>query len=131
MQHHENGTVAQSVEQRTFNPLVASSNLARPTIFIRFLCVALYIAQLTKSRLKSSSIRIAVASISSIHKLNCLSDPAQHPDVKIELRRMHRTIGRSCQQAFGITAPILERMLAATNNNLRGGSGSSFTTTCI
>ncbi len=34
-QHHENGTVAQSVEQRTFNPLVASSNLARPTIFIR------------------------------------------------------------------------------------------------
>ena len=30
---HENGTVAQSVEQRTFNPLVASSNLARPTIF--------------------------------------------------------------------------------------------------
>jgi hypothetical protein len=29
---HENGTVAQSVEQRTFNPLVASSNLARPTI---------------------------------------------------------------------------------------------------
>ena len=32
-QRHENGTVAQSVEQRTFNPLVASSNLARPTIF--------------------------------------------------------------------------------------------------
>ena len=32
---HENGTVAQSVEQRTFNPLVASSNLARPTIFNR------------------------------------------------------------------------------------------------
>ena len=30
-QLHENGTVAQSVEQRTFNPLVASSNLARPT----------------------------------------------------------------------------------------------------
>ena len=25
------GSVAQSVEQRTFNPLVASSNLARPT----------------------------------------------------------------------------------------------------
>ena len=28
------GSVAQSVEQRTFNPLVASSNLARPTINI-------------------------------------------------------------------------------------------------
>ena len=82
--------------------------------------VAHYVAQLTKSGLKSSSIRIAVASISSIHKLNCLSDPTQHPDVKIELRRMHRTLGRSCQQAFGITAPILERMLGATNSNLRG-----------
>jgi site-specific recombinase XerD len=82
--------------------------------------VALYIAQLTNSGLKSSSIRIAVASISSIHKLNQTSDPTQHPDVKIELRRMHRTLGRSCQQAFGITAPILERMLGATNSNLRG-----------
>lgn len=82
--------------------------------------VALYIAQLTKSDLKSSSIRIAVASISSIHKLNCLSDPTQHPDVKIELRRMHRTLGRISKQAFGITAPILEKMLNATSNNLRG-----------
>lgn len=82
--------------------------------------VALYIAQLTKSGLKSSSIRLAVASISSIHKLNCLSDPTQHPDVKIELRRMHRTLGRISKQAFGITAPILEKMLNATSNNLRG-----------
>lgn len=71
--------------------------------------VGLYIAQLTKSGLKSSSIRIAVASISSIHKPNSFGDPTQHPDVKIELRRMHRTLGRSCQQAFGITAPILEK----------------------
>lgn len=82
--------------------------------------VADYIARLTKSGLKSSSIRIAVASISSIHKLNCLSDPTQHPDVKIELRRMHRTLGRSSKQAFGITTPILERMLNATSDNLRG-----------
>lgn len=82
--------------------------------------VALYIAQLTKGGLKSSSIRIAVASISSIHKLNQLCDPTQHPDVKIEVRRMHRTLGRSSKQAFGITAPILERMLGATNSNLRG-----------
>lgn len=82
--------------------------------------VALFVAQLTKSSLKSSSIRIAVASISSIHKLNYLSDPTQHPDVKIELRRMHRNLGRSSKQAFGITAPILEKMLSTTSNNLRG-----------
>lgn len=82
--------------------------------------VAVYVAQLTKSNLKSSSIRIAVASISSIHKLNQLGDPTQHPDVKIEMRRMHRALGRSCKQAFGISAPILEQLLGATNNNLRG-----------
>ena len=82
--------------------------------------VALYISKLTKSGLKSSSIRIIVAAISSIHKLNLLADPTQHPTVKIEVRRMHRTLGRYCQQAFGITAPILEKMLEATANNLRG-----------
>jgi site-specific recombinase XerD len=82
--------------------------------------VAHYIAQLTKSSLKSSSIRIAVASISSIHKLNLLSDPTQHPDVKIAMRRMHRTLGRASKQAFGITAPILEKMLDAASKNLRG-----------
>jgi site-specific recombinase XerD len=82
--------------------------------------VSQYISKLTSSGLKSSSIRIAVASISSIHKLNMLEDPTQHPIVKIELRRMHRTLGRYTQQAFGITAPILEKMLGATGNNLRG-----------
>ena len=30
------GSLAQLVEQRTFNPLVASSNLARPTILFSF-----------------------------------------------------------------------------------------------
>ena len=82
--------------------------------------VALYISKLTKSGLKSSSIRIIVAAISSIHKLNLLNDPTQHPTVKIELRRMHRTLGRYSQQAYGITAPILEKMLSATTENLRG-----------
>jgi site-specific recombinase XerD len=82
--------------------------------------VALYISKLTTSGLKSSSIRIIIAAVSSIHKLNLLDDPTQHPTVKIELRRMHRTLGRYSQQAFGITAPILEKMLEAAANNLRG-----------
>lgn len=81
--------------------------------------VAFYIAQLTKSGLKSSSIRIAVASISSIHKLNELTDPTQYSDVKIEMRRMHRTLGRSSKQAFGITRPILEKMLQTLGDDLR------------
>ena len=82
--------------------------------------VSRYILALTTSGLKSSSIRIIVAAISSIHKLNLLNDPTQHPAVKIEMRRMHRTLGRYTKQAFGITAPILEKMLCATADNLRG-----------
>jgi len=82
--------------------------------------VASYIAHLTKSDLKSSSIRIAVASISSIHKLNLLNDPTQHPAVKIEMRRMHRILGRSSKQAYGITASLLEKMLETTRDDLRG-----------
>jgi len=82
--------------------------------------VAQFISKLTASGLKSSSIRIIVAAISGIHKLNLQNDPTQHPAVKIEMRRMHRTLGRHSQQAFGITAPILEKMLGATANNLRG-----------
>ena len=84
------------------------------------IAVSKFIAHLANSGLKSSSIRITIASISSLHKLNLLSDPTQHPIVKIELRRMHRALGRYTQQAFGITSPILEKMLGATTENLRG-----------
>ena len=82
--------------------------------------IARYIVHLTKIGLKSASIRIAIAAISSIHKLNQLDDPTQHPNVKIELRRMHRTIGRASKQAFGITASNLEKMISATGRDSRG-----------
>jgi site-specific recombinase XerD len=36
------------------------------------------------------------------------------------MRRMHMTLGRYSQQAFGITEPILEKMLGAANHSLRG-----------
>ena len=47
--------------------------------------VAQYISKLTASGFKSSSIRIMMAAILTIHKLNLLSAPTQHPLVKIEL----------------------------------------------
>ena len=82
--------------------------------------VAKYIQALTKSGLKSASIRLAIASISTIHKLNELPDPTQSPIAKLELRRMHRTLGRSSKQALGITTPTLRRMLDTINNDLHG-----------
>ena len=52
--------------------------------------VVSFIKSISDGRLRSASIRIAVASIASIHKLNRLNDPVSDPDVKLEMRRMHR-----------------------------------------
>jgi site-specific recombinase XerD len=81
--------------------------------------VAIFIKNLS-TQLKSSSIKVAVASIAALHNLNSLKDPTQHPDVKIEMRRMYRTLGRYAKQAYGINKDLLEKMLAATDNSLRG-----------
>lgn len=81
--------------------------------------VASYIKKLS-SHLKSSSIKIAVASIAALHNLNSLKDPTQHPDVKIEMRRMYRTLGRYAKQAYGINKNLLDKMVAATDNSSRG-----------
>ena len=82
--------------------------------------VAQYIRKLSDGRLKSSSIKIAVASIAAIHNLNSISDPTQWPDVKIEMRRMYRTLGRYAKQAFGINKDLLDKMVAATDDSLGG-----------
>jgi integrase len=79
-----------------------------------------YVKLLSGGSLKSASIRIAVASISSIHKLNQLNDPTTHPEVKLELRRMHRTLGRESRQAVGINQETLTKMLINTDESLIG-----------
>jgi len=81
--------------------------------------VASYIKKLS-GHLKSSSIKIAVASIAALHNLNSLNDPAQTPNVKIEMRRMYRTLGRYSKQAYGINKDLLDKMVAATDDSLRG-----------
>jgi site-specific recombinase XerD len=82
--------------------------------------VADFIRHLSDSDLKSASIRIAVASISAIHRLNEAIDPTTHPDVKIELRRMHRNLGRESKQAAGINIELLSRMVKSTDKTMRG-----------
>jgi site-specific recombinase XerD len=81
--------------------------------------VSSYIKKLS-GHLKSSSIKIAVASIAALHNLNSLDDPTQHPDVKIEMRRMYRTLGRYAKQAYGINKDLLDKMVAASDASLRG-----------
>jgi len=82
--------------------------------------VAQYVKKLADGQLKSSTIRIGVAAIATIHKLNELPDPTQHSDVKLEVRRMFRTLGREHKQAYGITTSTLQKMLSITEDNLRG-----------
>lgn len=79
-----------------------------------------FVIKLTNSGRSSASIRRAIAGIASVHKLNRFTDPTKDPDVMLEMRRMHRKLGIASHQALGVTAEILEKMLNATENNLKG-----------
>ena len=82
--------------------------------------VVQYICKLTASGRSSASIRRALCGLSAIHKLNRLDDPTKDPDVTLEMRRMHRKLGRSSSQAGSINADTLEKMLLATDDSIRG-----------
>jgi integrase len=82
--------------------------------------VVFFIQKISNGQLKSASIRMAVASISTIHKLNRFNDPVNDPDVKLEMRRMHRLLGRASSQAYGINKDLLDKMIAVATNDLRG-----------
>ena len=81
--------------------------------------IALFIEKLSQ-HLRSSSIKIAVAAISSIHRMNGYPDPTQTLDVKIAMRRMYRNLGRNSRQAYGINRDILDLMLLSLDDSFRG-----------
>jgi site-specific recombinase XerD len=82
--------------------------------------VVKYICKLTGSGRSSASIRRALCGLSAIHRLNRLEDPTKDPDVNLEMRRMHRKLGRSSKQALGININTLEKLLLATDDSIRG-----------
>ena len=79
-----------------------------------------YICKLTGSGRSSASIRRALCGLSAIHKLNRFEDPTKDPDVALEMRRMHRKLGRSSAQAGSINADTLDKLLLATDESIRG-----------
>ena len=79
-----------------------------------------YTCKLTGSGRSSASIRRALCGLSAIHKLNRFDDPTKDPDVALEMRRMHRKLGRSSAQAGSINANILDKLLLATDESIRG-----------
>lgn len=79
-----------------------------------------YICKLTGSGRSSASIRRALCGLSAIHKLNRHKDPTKDPDVALEMRRMHRKLGRSSSQASSINANTLDKLVLATDDSIRG-----------
>ena len=96
-------------EQQNLDPLpCAPSTLAN------------YIFHLSNQNLKSASIRLAAVSVAAIHRFNRMNDPSKDPDVILELRRMFRKLGRHQNQAVAINRNVLERLIGATDQTLRG-----------
>lgn len=87
---------------------------AKPNLVVQYIC------EVTGSGRSSASIRRALCGLSAIHKLNRFDDPTKDPDVTLEMRRMHRKLGRSSSQAVGINAETLESMLSATDDSIKG-----------
>lgn len=84
------------------------------------LSVANFVTKLSNDKRSSASIRRAICGISSIHKLNRFEDPTKDPDVTLEMRRMHRKLGRSSKQACGINVDTLNKLISATDDSIRG-----------
>ena len=87
---------------------------AQPNLIVQYIC------NLTGGGRSSASIRRALCGLSSIHKLNRFDDPTKDPDVALEMRRMHRKLGRSSSQAGSINAGTLNKLLLATDDSIRG-----------
>jgi site-specific recombinase XerD len=84
------------------------------------LTLAEFIAHLSDKGIKSASIRRAIAGISTIFRLNRMSDPSKDPEVIIAMKRMHRKLGRASSQAQAITADVLEKLISSIDNSDRG-----------
>lgn len=87
---------------------------AEPPLIVEYIC------KLTGSGRSSASIRRALCGLSAIHRLNRFDDPTKDPDVALEMRRMHRKLGRTSSQANSINVDTLEKMLLATDNSIGG-----------
>ena len=87
---------------------------AQPILVVQYIC------KLTVSGRSSASIRRALCGLSAIHKLNRFEDTTKDPDVALEMRRMHRKLGRSSSQAVSINIDTLEKLLLTTDASIRG-----------
>jgi integrase len=69
---------------------------------------------------RASTIRRKCASISAIHRYGYFEDPSKHPEVKIAIRKINRKLGTRFKQARPINRHMLDKMLHACGDDLRG-----------
>ena len=82
--------------------------------------VASYVQERMSAGLKSASIRRKMNSIGTIHRWSELPNPMHHPEVQLALRKMYRRLGRHSRQAYGLTAELIDRLVEATGDDMRG-----------
>jgi site-specific recombinase XerD len=82
--------------------------------------VANFLMQTINQGIKTSTIRRKVASISSVHRLSGYNDPTKHSEVKITLRKISRHLGCRFNQAYPVTRLVLDQLIKACSQNLRG-----------
>lgn len=64
--------------------------------------LAEFIRDFSHSGRSSASIRRAVVGISAKHPLNQFPDPTKGTEARLEMKRMHRTLGSASKLAFGL-----------------------------
>lgn len=69
---------------------------------------------------RASTIRRKCASISAIHRYGYFEDPTKHPEVKIAIRKINRKLVTRFKQARPINRHMLDKMLHACGDDLRG-----------
>lgn len=69
---------------------------------------------------KSATIRRRINSLGTVLKLSKHYDPTKQPEVILAIKRMHRKIGRAQRQATPLTKPLLNLLLSACDDSLRG-----------
>ena len=69
---------------------------------------------------RASTIRRKCASISAIYRYGYFEDPSKHPEIKIAIRKINRRLGTRFRQARPINRHMLDKMLHACGDDLRG-----------
>ena len=81
--------------------------------------MASYVDYLSQNA-KSATIRRRINSLGTVLKLSKNYDPTKEPEVVLALKRMHRKIGRSQEQAAPLTNPLLKQLLDSCDNSTVG-----------